>query len=1141
MTDRLSVTLLGGLRIALNGSPLDDFKSKKSPALLSYLIITGRPHSRDRLGGLLWGESNESRARANLRTVLWDLRQHLPDFVAADRQTVSFRGEATYWLDVAEFSHSVEGVLGFEGGRDEAEAVLTDDEAAALESGLSLYSGDFLAGFYVSDAPSFESWVLRKREWARQLAIHGWHRLVVHYATQNAYLKGIDAATQLLEIAPWQEETHRQLMRLLGLNGQRGAALAQYETCCEMLKEELGVEPTMETRLLYNRIKSGKRLELSEGGSAPVHSVHVAPDAPVPHTSEGSLVGRDQEVTRLKQILSSPDSQLASLVGRRGVGTTRLAWEVAEQMAEEFEEGAWFIRLPREDMLGQTLAVDDRAVSQNGEPSCTLDVLPELTLLLLRAFGVAFTGQGPLETQLTDYLCNKEILLVLDDLQDTWWSASELSSTVKSSSSLSLLAVSERPLDLEAVDTVRLEGLPRPESSAQRWNRQMGLEDLPGEGALALFVERVQRASPDLELSAYAMRHIARLCELTAGFPLAIELVTATLGDVPLDEGARRLERCAERDSGAKRNDAGCPPAVQAAVAYAWEFLGTDHKVALSKLALFGDAFDEDAAHEIAAVAPSDLRALAEKAWLTRLGAGQYLMHDAVRTFARSRLKKLAWSSDLWEDPADGTGARERYNAYYLGFVTKRESMLLGGGAKAACEEIEQRWRNVRAAWQRAVVDVQSDLLERSLPGLTAFLSLKGWLWEGEMLLDAASKSLSNERGRTSVGALLPVRLLMHRARLLNAQARWRTAADVAQTAVDRLGEGCDLTPAARTLKAALLIEWGRALHLQGRLRPATERLKQALALIGDDHSVRIKARAFHDLGVISRKGERYDEAQGYLAKALELYESLDHCPGRSHVLNDLGLVSIGLRQYRAAEARLREALSLAQMIGAGRVESTAYNNLGRLASAQGDHDRAMVHCQKALKIARHLGDQRGEGEALLELSLLLLHQGETQEAWKSSLLAVEIAQALGDTTNAARAWLVAGHVFSELDMLDEATRACELALELQHDLGQSNLAAESLACLARINLVEGDVSGAHSLVERVLEKLGTCALPGANEPLRVYLTCYQVLDAAEDPRAGEVLGTVLSLYEEAGEQTGLPHPSDTGLGVGGGNGGTGV
>ena len=253
----LSISLLGPFQVTLDGQPVTSFKSDKVRALLAYLTVeAGRPHRRESLAGLLWPEYPDKDARSNLRYALSDLRRAIDDrratlhFLLVTRDTIQFNPASDHRLDVAAFA---EGVVAGDTDR--------------LQQAVALYRGSFLEGFSVRDSAAFEEWALFKREQFGRQMLNALYRLAAHHEERGEYEPAQAHAWRQVELEPWQEEAHRQLMRVLALGGQRSAALAQYETCRRLLAEELGVEPAPETKQLYEQIRDGA-LEHPPGVSA---------------------------------------------------------------------------------------------------------------------------------------------------------------------------------------------------------------------------------------------------------------------------------------------------------------------------------------------------------------------------------------------------------------------------------------------------------------------------------------------------------------------------------------------------------------------------------------------------------------------------------------------------------------------------------------------------------------------------------------------------------------------------------------------------------------------------------------------------------------------------------------------------------
>jgi DNA-binding SARP family transcriptional activator len=110
----------------------------------------------------------------------------------------------------------------------------------------------------VNGCADYELWLVGERERWRQRVEQALVQLASHYGRQGSFDQTLSVAQRLLALAPWREETHRQVMRLLAAGGQRGAALAQYQDCCRALENELGVTPAAETVTLYEQIRDDR-------------------------------------------------------------------------------------------------------------------------------------------------------------------------------------------------------------------------------------------------------------------------------------------------------------------------------------------------------------------------------------------------------------------------------------------------------------------------------------------------------------------------------------------------------------------------------------------------------------------------------------------------------------------------------------------------------------------------------------------------------------------------------------------------------------------------------------------------------------------------------------------------------------------
>jgi TolB-like protein/Tfp pilus assembly protein PilF len=254
----VKINILGGLEVAgVGGKPL----TRKAKAVAAFLALQcGHSQSRERLADLFWQGSQEEQARTNLRQCLSTLRKHLGAALVTDGDGVIL-DRAAVDLDVERFKR-----------------LIGKNDIAALEDAAALYTGDLLDGFALKE-DAFEAWIRPERERYRGLMIDGMIRLIgLHEAAKDAGAAAKSAA-RLLALDPLNEDVHRTLMRAYAAQGRHGVALKQFETCRDILRHELGVEPELATVELFHDIRRRRTSapeaegEATEGAPVPIQAV----------------------------------------------------------------------------------------------------------------------------------------------------------------------------------------------------------------------------------------------------------------------------------------------------------------------------------------------------------------------------------------------------------------------------------------------------------------------------------------------------------------------------------------------------------------------------------------------------------------------------------------------------------------------------------------------------------------------------------------------------------------------------------------------------------------------------------------------------------------------------------------------------
>lgn len=281
----LEITLFGKFTVRRSSAQLS--LPAKVAELLGFLVLRrGRPLTREVLATTLWGDASPAQGKKYLRQTLWQLQQALErgepgplPILQLEREWVAVRPESALRVDAYQL--------------DDACAQLNSHpdtaDLAYADAAAGLYDGELLEGWY-------QEWCLIERERYRALSIALLDRLLEHCLARREFAAGLAYGLRLLQLEPSRERSHRGLMRLYALSGDRGAALSQLERCRTVLEREFGVGPGTATLALAHQIRTGEL----DGASEPTPGFAV--DLARLHACVEQL---QAEVERLKKALAA--------------------------------------------------------------------------------------------------------------------------------------------------------------------------------------------------------------------------------------------------------------------------------------------------------------------------------------------------------------------------------------------------------------------------------------------------------------------------------------------------------------------------------------------------------------------------------------------------------------------------------------------------------------------------------------------------------------------------------------------------------------------------------------------------------------------------------------------------------------------
>jgi predicted ATPase len=313
-------------------------------------------------------------------------------------------------------------------------------------------------------------------------------------------------------------------------------------------------------------------------------------------------------------------------------------------------------------------------------------------------------------------------------------------------------------------------------------------------------------------------------------------------------------------------------------------------------------------------------------------------------------------------------------------------------------------------------------------------------------------------------------------------------------------------------LEASAYLHAGRALHDIPDRDASQHALERALRLSREagasadlraegsgESSRRIEARCLYELAYVCQMQRDFERCTWYAEQALHLSQELGDQETEARAFWMLGIALMLQGDYSAAQTYMQRSLEIHRQLGDRLPVAWRLGTLGEVRHMLGDYDGARPYYEQYLSIVRQTQHARGIRAALNDLTLLSLRLGDAEQA-------LEYAQESLRVDLRGRSYVGLGYALGALGRPDEASQAFQKALGYCREHHQQVRAMECLAGLADISLGQGSLAEAEEHVEEILCHLETGGLDGAWHPARIYLTCYRVLNANEDPRAGDIL-----------------------------------
>jgi predicted ATPase/DNA-binding CsgD family transcriptional regulator len=593
-----------------------------------------------------------------------------------------------------------------------------------------------------------------------------------------------------------------------------------------------------------------------------------------PLLSTSPFVGRERELADIADLLSNPACRLLTLVGPGGIGKTRLAVEAARMASNPSPASP-----PHRN--GEGPGGGGRVYFVPLQPLTSPDFMLSA---IADAIGFQFYPGSDPRQQLLDYMREKSMLVVLDNVEHLVEGVTLLYEILAVTPGVRILATSRERLNLREEWVLEVGGLNYPTDETET--------DIVSFSAVELFVQHARRTNVGFRLTDEQKPPVIRICRLVGGMPLGIELAAAWVRALSCEAIAAEISRSLDILETPTRNVEPRHRTMRAALEPTWNRLYEEERSVFMKLSVFRGGFTREAAESVAGASLRTLSALVDKSLVRVDGQGRYDVHELLRQYGEEQLNASLGESNQVHD---------FHCEYYADYMCQRWVHLTGKQQNAAMREIESEIDNVQVAWRWAVQHAKAKEIDGLLKSFWFFYDARCWFDLGERELRAAAGALAGEEHELLRGKILA------RLAFFCSNRRPEDAMLFAEESLAILRR----LDAREELPFAL--QQG-ALEI-GRENPALTRqlLEEAVAISREIGNRYETAENLHWLSLEARIRFDYETAVLFGEESVSLFRELGNPGGVASSLGIMGWCAYYIQAYSKAKGYHQEALARAE------------------------------------------------------------------------------------------------------------------------------------------------------------------------------------------------------------------------------------